>query len=153
MHGIFVKLPIIVQRLCSFSKQLLHLDHCVPPFGLVFLLQFRYSLKKWSRFKNTLQFQRKNQPKNCWWKFTLLLKFFKMEEMGCRMLVGGTALLSFLYHVSKTLTSIPWLSSSACRVSNSELRTYVGMGLYPYFCPRKTYENATDIELFTRLPL
>lgn len=38
---------------------------------------------------------------------TLLLKFFKIEEIGCKMLVGGTALLSFLYHVSKTITSIP----------------------------------------------
>lgn len=29
---------------------------------------------------------------------TLLLKFFRIDEMGCKILVGGTALLSFLYH-------------------------------------------------------
>lgn len=54
---------------------------------------------------------------------TLLLKFLRMDEIGCNMLVGGTALLSFLYHLSRTVTSIPWLSSSVLSISSSELRT------------------------------
>lgn len=81
-----------------------------------------------------------NKITKCGWKFfTLLLKFLRIDEIGCSILVGGTALLSFLYHLSRRLTSIPWPSNSVLNISSSELRTYVGIGRYPYFCPRNTY--------------
>lgn len=76
--------------------------------------------------------------------FTLLLKFFKIEDIGCRILVAGTALLSFLYQSSRTLISMPWFFNSSLSMSNSEFKTYVGIGRYPYFCPRNTlrlFEN------------
>ena len=56
MHGIFVKFPSIVQRLCSLSEQLLHFHHRVPPNSLIFLLQLWYPLNCKKIFICTLIF-------------------------------------------------------------------------------------------------
>lgn len=62
-----------------------------------------------------------------------------IEEIGCRTDIGGTALLSFLYHVSNNVTSEPTFTNSSLNNSSSDEIMYVGIGRYPYFCPRNTY--------------
>lgn len=59
---------------------------------------------------------------------TLLLKLISIEEIGCRTEIGGTALLSFLYHVSNSVTSEPTLTNSSLNSSNSDDIIYVGIG-------------------------
>lgn len=72
------------------------------------------------------------------WKPTLLLKLTKMDEMGCKTDIGGTALLSFLYHISSELASTFNEICSSRIIINSDVRMYVGIGRYPYFWPRNT---------------
>lgn len=59
---------------------------------------------------------------------TLLLKLISIEEIGCRTEIGGTALLSFLYHISNKVTSEPTLTNSSLNNSNSDETMYVGIG-------------------------
>jgi len=59
---------------------------------------------------------------------TLLLKLISIEEIGCRTEIGGTALLSFLYHMSNKVTSEPTLTNSSLNNSNSDEVIYVGIG-------------------------
>jgi len=59
---------------------------------------------------------------------TLLLKLISIEEIGCRTEIGGTALLSFLYHISNKVTSEPTLTNSSLNNSNSDEIIYVGIG-------------------------
>jgi hypothetical protein len=61
-----------------------------------------------------------------------------MEEIGCSTDTGGTALLSLRYQVSRRTGSVPELARSSLSICSSEDRMYVGIGLYPYFCPRNT---------------
>lgn len=59
---------------------------------------------------------------------TLLLKLMRIEEIGCRTEIGGTALLSFRYHVSNKVTSDPTFTNSSLNNSNSDEIIYVGIG-------------------------
>jgi len=63
---------------------------------LVFGLQFGYSLCPTKKYR--LHWRR-------WMEITLLLKLTKIEEIGWRTEMGGTALLSFRYQVSMRVTS------------------------------------------------
>lgn len=51
-----------------------------------------------------------------------------IEEIGCKTEMGGTALLSFLYHISNKVTSEPTLINSSLSNSNSDEIIYVGIG-------------------------
>lgn len=53
---------------------------------------------------------------------TLLLKLMRMEEIGCSTDMGGTALLSFLYHVSISAGSPPVATSSSRSICSSDER-------------------------------
>lgn len=59
---------------------------------------------------------------------TLLLKLTKIEEIGCKIEIGGTALLSFRYHVSSKVTSILQAAKSSLNNCNSDESMYVGIG-------------------------
>jgi hypothetical protein len=62
-----------------------------------------------------------------------------MEDIGWRTDTGGTALLSFLYHMSKTEPSTFIAVNSSLSMASSADTMYVGIGLYPYFWPKKHY--------------
>lgn len=57
------------------------------------------------------------------------MKLIKIDEIGCKTDIGGTALLSFLYHVSINVGSWPVAASSSLIICSSDDRMYVGMGL------------------------
>lgn len=57
----------------------------------------------------------------------------RMDEIGCKTEIGGTALLSFLYQVSIRVGSLPVAANSSLIICSSDDNTYVGIGLYPYF--------------------
>jgi len=81
-------------------------------------------------------------------KRTLLLKLTRILEIGCSTEIGGTALLSFRYQVSNRETSVPTLASSSLKSCNSDDKIYVGIGRYPYFCPRNTWNIYFFIQRF-----
>lgn len=55
-------------------------------------------------------------------QFTLLLKFISIDDIGCKTDIGGTALLSFRYHVSISVGSWPVAASSSLINCSSEDR-------------------------------
>lgn len=57
------------------------------------------------------------------YNYTLLLKLTRIEEIGCKTDMGGTALASFLYQVSNKITSVPPAAKSSRSICNSELST------------------------------
>lgn len=57
-------------------------------------------------------YQRKN--------LTLLLKLIRMEEIGCKTDTGGTAFVSFRYHVSSKVTSVPFSAKLSLNICNSD---------------------------------
>ena len=67
-----------------------------------------------------------------------------MEEIGCNTDTGGTAFVSFLYHVSNKLTSVPTSARLSRSICNSEDTMYVGIGRYPYFWPKNTYTREPE---------
>jgi len=73
-----------------------------------------------------------------------------MEEIGCSTETGGTALLSLRYHRSRSPGSVPVFARSSLNICSSDDRIYVGMGRYPYFWPRKTWEGVVEINSILR---
>lgn len=96
----------------TFTEQLLHFGQGIPPNSLIFCLKFWYTLNMLSYISLFVL------QSNTICLITLLLKLVRIDEIGCNIEIGGTALLSFLYHMSSKVTSIPMAARSSLKVQN-----------------------------------
>lgn len=79
---------------------------------------------------------------------TLLLKFVRIELIGCKTRTEGTALESNLYQLVNSKTSSS-CSMTFNNMSNSLANIWLGIGRCPYFCPRNTYKNKQNPNTFS----